>query len=574
MTRGGCLPIIKATITSKRSPDLIACLRKESKTMIYRRYFSEEFDEAGRLQAAKLEYPENFNFAYDVIEPLAERYPNKLAMLWRNDRGEERRLTFSDLHRLSNRAANVFRGWGLKKGDVLTVSLKTRYEYWYIALAAHKLGLLLSPVFHLLSEADLAYRLKVSGSKGVICVGEGETARRVQAAARETGIDRLYTVGGCIPGFSDFAQEVERASEDWVRAETLAHEPILLYFTSGTTGVPKGVLHDHAFTLGALMGARYMQDNGPDSLHFATGNTAWEVICGTKFYGQWLCESCLFVYDYDRFHADEVLAQLAQAGVTSMMAQPTVYRQMTDEGMDRYDLSSIRCFAVGGEKLTRDLADAVHRQTGQVLYEGYAQSEAGLIAANSKNMGRKENSVGKILPKYHVEILKEDGTFAKAGEQGELVLVAEGGRRPAGLLLGYFQDPEATAKLWDGNLFHTKDIAWKDEEGFLFYLGRSDGLIKTKGYRVSPVEIENALSHHPAVYECLVTGEEDRDLGQRICAYVRLAEGYAPSKALEEELLRFHNEDCSAYKKIRSLAFVTEIKRNANGKIIRDQFGT
>ncbi|MBP1758895.1 MAG: acetyl-CoA synthetase [Firmicutes bacterium] len=540
--------------------------------MFYHRFFRESFDEKGVLQGAQLHYPPDYNFAYDVMDVLGEEQPSKLAMLWRSETGQARRLTFGDFRRLSSQAANVLKGLGFSKGDILTVSLRTHYAYWVIALAAHKLGLILSPVYHLLSEEELYDRLVRSGSKGLIVIGEGDTPRRARLAAERAGIDTLYTVGGLAEGFADFEATMATQSDAFPRVDTRADEAMLLYFTSGTTREPKGVLHDHAFTLSALLGARYMQDIGPDSLHFATGNTAWEVVCGTKFYGAWLCEGALFVYDYERFHGDQVLRQLEEAKVTSIMAQPTVYRQMTDAGMDRYDLSSVRSMAVGGEKLTRDLADTVFAQTGHVLYEGYAQSESGLIAAASRNAGRKCGSVGRILPKYRVEIRREDGSFAGPHEHGEIVLVAEDGRRPVGLLMGYFQDAEATENLWDGDIFHTGDLGWRDEEDFLYYLGRSDGLIKTKGYRVSPLEIENALGQHPAVYECLVVGEEDRDLGQRICAYVHLGEGYTPGEELKAEIMAFYNDTCTGFKKIRAMTFVPELRRNANGKLMRNQF--
>ena len=315
-----------------------------------------------------------------------------------------------------------------------------------------------------------------------------------------------------------------------------------------------------------------MQDVHKGSRHFATGDTGWEVVSGTKFYGQWLLQGTLLVYDYDRFPPEQVLAFLAEAKATSIMAQPSVYRLLTQVGMDRYDLSSITNYAVGGEKLLPDLAQTVTQQTGHVLYEGYAQSEAGLIASASQVMGRKEGSVGKILPKYHVEILREDGTFAPPGEQGEIILVADGGRHPQGLMMGYLDDEEANRRLWDGDYFHTGDLATRDADGFLYYLGRSDGIIKTKGYRVSPVEIEEALSRHPAVAECLATGEPDPDLGQKVKVYVTLAPGYAPSPALREALMAFHNEACVGFKKIRDLAFVPALAHNANGKLIRGQF--
>jgi acetyl-CoA synthetase len=315
-----------------------------------------------------------------------------------------------------------------------------------------------------------------------------------------------------------------------------------------------------------------MQDVHMGSRHFATGDTGWEVVSGTKFYGQWLHMGTLLVFDYDRFPPAQVLAFLAENKVTGIMAQPTVYRMMLDVGMDRYDLSSLSNCAVGGEKLQSDVAQRVMDQIGQPLYEGYAQSETGLIAAVSKNMGRKEGAVGKVMPKYHVEILAEDGTFAPVGQEGEIVIVADNGRRPEGVLMGYLNDPEATATLWDGNIFHAGDLAVMDEEGYLFYRGRADGIIKTKGYRVSPMELEEILSHHPAVYESLVVGVPDKDLGQKVTAYVRLAEGYEPSDAMAEEIMSFHNGRCAGFKKLRALHFTGPLARNANGKIIRNQF--
>jgi acetyl-CoA synthetase len=285
-----------------------------------------------------------------------------------------------------------------------------------------------------------------------------------------------------------------------------------------------------------------------------------------------MCLGTVLVYDYDRFPPEKVLDCLAQEKATGVMAQPTVYRQLTDVGMDKYDLSSITNYAVGGEKLPPDLAQIVLQQTGHRLYEGYAQSETGLIAALSKRLGRKEGSVGKILPKYPVALRKEDGTFAVPGEEGEIVIVAQEGRAPLGVLVGYLGDEEATRNLWDGNLFHTGDLAVADEEGYLFYRGRADGIIKTKGYRVSPVELEERLAQHPAVRECLVWGQPDRDLGQRVTAYVVPNGGYVPGEELAQELLEYHNSRCAGFKKIREIHFVEGLKRNANGKVVRGQF--
>ena len=535
------------------------------------RYITETFDDRGRLVSCAYHYPDNFNYGYDVLDRIAACYPDKLAMVWRNDKGAEKRLTFGQVAALSNRAANLFRSRGLGRGDVLLAVLRCHWEYWVAAVAAHKLGLVLAPVYWRLTEEDLAYRMTKAGAKAVLTCADGETPRNVAAAAQRAGVALRFALGD-LPGFEDFDALLDTQPDTLDRAETAARDPMLLYFTSGTTGEPKGVLHDHLYALGNHFGARYMQDIHDGSLHFATGDTGWEIVSGTKFYGQWMNLGALLVLDYDRFPARLALELLAETRATGVMAQPTVYRQWTDIGMDNFDLSSVTNYAIGGEKLPPDLPPRIAAQTGQPVYEGYAQSETNLVAANSKNMGRKEGSVGKVLPKYHVEILREDGTFAPPGEQGEIVIVADGGQRPPGIMMGYLNDPEADATLWDGTVFRTGDLAVMDADGFLFFRGRSDGMIKTKGYRVSPVELEDILSRHPAVRECLVCGQPDRDLGERITAYVVPAPGYEGGEALRGELMAFHNERCAGFKKLRELHFVDKLARNANGKVLRGQF--
>lgn len=533
-------------------------------------YYREERDPQGHILAGRFHYPENFNYAYDIADVLGEETPNKLAMLWRDDQGAELSLTFGQIKTLSNQGANVLAAAGFVRGDVLLVSLRSFWEFWIIALAAHKLGVILAPVYHRLTSGELVQRMTLAQPKGVICIREPVTLTAMAQAAAECKVPLRFTLRGSEAGFADFSALLNAAPTAWTRRETRVEDPMLLYFTSGTSGTPKGVLHDFAAPLSHIPSARYMQHGGPDSLHFATGDTGWEVVCGTKFYGQWAWGVCLYVYDFARFDPQRVLELLSRDKVTSIMAQPTVYRQFTDVGMDRYDLSAVENFAVGGEKLTSDLAELVRRQTGQVLYEGYAQSEAGLIAANSQRLGRKEGSVGKPLPKFHVALLGEDGTLVPNGQPGEIVLVAgEDGRKPVGLLMGYYRDEAASAALWDGQYFHTGDLAWQDEDGYLFYLGRADGVIKTKGYRVSPVEIEENLSRHPAVYECLVIGLPHRDLGQEVTALVRLEVGLVPGEALGWQLMDFHNQTAAGYKKIRQLYFVADLPRNANGKLLR-----
>ena len=540
----------------------------------YNRFIQETFDSNGVIQTCSYVYEDNFNYGYDVIDAVADLCPDKKAMLWRNDRGEGRDLTFRELSDLSTRTANLLSARGLQKGDTLMAVLRTHWEYWVAAIAAHKLGLLFSPVYYRLTAEDIRYRMETASAKAVITCRDGEADRHVLAAAEQAGVTLRFSIDGAAPGFEDFHACIQDQPAAMERVQTHCKEPMLVYFTSGTTGQPKAVLHNHLYALGNHCGARYMQDVSENSIHFATGDTGWEVVGGTKFYGQWLNLGCLLVIDYDRFPPELVLEILSREKATGIFLQPTAYRMLTDVGMDKYDLSSVTNCAVGGEKLQDDLAQTVLKQTGHVLYEGYAQSETNLIAAASKNMGRKEGSVGCVLPKYHVELLKEDGTFADIGEEGEIVIVADNGQRPIGIMMGYLNDDEANRRLWDGNLFRTGDLAVMDQDKFLFFRGRSDGIIKTKGYRVSPMEIENALTLHPAVRECLAVGVPDRDIGQRVKVYVVTEEGYTPGEALEQELLAFHNDNCAGFKKIRELAFVPTLARNSNGKIIRSQFKT
>lgn len=538
---------------------------------LYTRYIQETFGPDGQVTDWHYQYEDNFNYAYDIIDVLAQETPTKLAMLWRNDRGAETKLTLEDLSVMSSRMANLFRSHGLKRGDVILTALRSHWSWWIVALAAHKLGAVLAPCYYLLTEQDFLYRMTKAKVRCVVTCRENGADQRVFAAAEQAGVPVRFALGGG-SGYLDLLGNMDKQPGVLGRMKTSVQDPLLLYFTSGTTGQPKGVLHSGTFPLANYWGAKYMQDVHPGSLHFATGDTGWEVVCGTKFYGQWMLGGTLLVYDYDRFPPAKVLAMLEETKATGMMAQPTVYRMLTQVGMDKYDLSSITNYAVGGEKLSPDLVNVVRAQTGQPLYEGYAQSETNLIAAASKAFGRREGSMGKILPKYHVEIKREDGTFAPPGEVGEIVLVADGGRRPEGLMVGYLDDEEATRRLWDGDLFHTCDLATRDADGFLFYRGRTDAIIKTKGYRVSPVEIENALSLHPAVAECLAVGEPDPDIGQRVKVYVHLNEGYTSGQALRDELLAFHNDACAGFKKIREMEFVGSLRRNPNGKVLRGQF--
>ena len=520
------------------------------------RYVRETFDENGLLKHLDIDCPDDFNFGYDIVDDIAVNDPQRLAMVWEHENGECRKFTFADIKRLSDKTCNYLSSKGIGKGDFVMLVLKHSYQFWFICVALHKMGAIAVPATFMLKPHDIEYRIDAAGLKAAIVTDDDDIVESFEGAGNIDKLACRFIVNGHRDGWLDFDREMEECSEVWERVPTKSTDRFLMYFTSGTSGNPKMAVHDYSYPLGHILLAKHWQQVEPDGLHWTVADTGWAKNAWGKFYGQWLLQGTLLVYDYDRFPPEQVLAFLAEAKATSIMAQPSVYRLLTQVGMDRYDLSSITNYAVGGEKLLPDLAQTVTQQTGHVLYEGYAQSEAGLIASASQVMGRKEGSVGKILPKYHVEIL----------------LVADGGRHPQGLMMGYLDDEEANRRLWDGDYFHTGDLATRDADGFLYYLGRSDGIIKTKGYRVSPVEIEEALSRHPAVAECLATGEPDPDLGQKVKVYVTLAPGYAPSPALREALMAFHNEACAGFKKIRDLAFVPALAHNANGKLIRGQF--
>lgn len=533
---------------------------------IYQKFCTEQFDHLGRLTDIQFHYPDNFNFGYDVVDAIAAQTPGKRALVWCNAEGDERTFTFGDISRLSDRAANVLREAGIRRGDHVMVCLKRHYEYWYTAVALQKLGAVLIPVTHMLTVKDLLYRMGCIPIRGIICTPTGGVAARMaEAAAEKAPGCRLWTVRKDIPGFENLSRAVEAASQVLPRQQTQVTDPMLLYFTSGTTGNPKGVIHDFSYPLAHIVTAKYWHQVQEDGLHFTVAETGWAKASWGKIYGQWLAGSAVMVYDFDNFDPKQLCTIINTYGVTSFCAPPTVYRYLTRKGIP--DMPTLRHASTAGETLNPEISRRFTQRTGLPLTEGYGQTETTLLLGNLKGSENVVGSLGRPSPQYHVEIQDPDGTRTPVGEIGEIVVVPRDGKRPIGLFVNYLNDPQRYQRVWKDGVYHTGDTGYMDEHGNFFFHGRSDDLIKTGGFRVGPSEVENVIMEHPAVLECAVVGVPDPLRGQAIKAYVILVPGTEASKDMEKELRDFSNARMAEYKWIRMIEFVDAIPKTISGKI-------
>lgn len=540
--------------------------------LLYSNFCRETLDQTGIPTQFSLKYPENFNFGYDVVDVLGRENPDGLAVMWCNTDGEEKRLTYRDIMELSNRAANAFAAQGIRKGDRVLVILKRNWEYWYVAPALHKLGAVMIPATHLLTVEDLVYR-----------IGKGEITAAVATPERDTVHDLLLAQQRCpelhtifvprksIEGCIQLEKAMEAASPVLERVETKVTDPMMIYFTSGTTGYPKAVTHNHTYPLSHIITARYWHGVVESGLHLTVAETGWAKASWGKLYGQWLCGSGVMVYDFDVFSPGKLLRVMEKYRVTTFCAPPTVYRYFVKRGMDRYDLSALQHLSTAGESLSAPIFRQVEQQTGLHLMEGFGQTETALILANFQGRASKPGSMGKPSPMYQVQLQKEDGSFAGVNEPGEVVVIPPEGGMKYGIFTGYCQDDTLYQAVWRDGVYHTGDTATVDEDGYYWYIGRVDDLIKTKGFRVGPFEVENVLMEHPAVLECAVIGVPDEDRGQAIKAVVSLAAGYEPSPELAKEIREFCNHHMASYKWIQILEFNNEMPKTISGKIRRTQ---
>ena len=537
---------------------------------LYSKFCDEVLDEAGVLQDFSLHYPDNYNFGYDVVDEMARLAPQQRAMVWCNPKGEHREFTFQDISRLSNQAAQVFRAHGVKAGDRVLVILKRNYEYWYVAPALHKLGAVIIPATHMLTVDDLTYRIRTAHITAAIGTPDGKTVDDLlQAQQICPELATIFAVRKSVPGTVDFTREMETAPDTLERMDTRAADPMLIYFTSGTTGYPKAVIHDHTYTLSHIVTARYWQDVQENGLHLTVAETGWGKASWGKIYGQWLCGCAVMVYDFDLFSPASLLRVMAQYQVTSFCAPPTVYRYFVKYGMNKVDLSALKHITTAGEALNPEVFRQVETQTGLKLMEGFGQTESVLMLANLAGTESRPGSMGKPTPLYQTAIVHEDGTPVAQGEVGELVVIPRTDRKQHGVFMGYCGDDSLYEYVWRGGVYHTGDTAWTDEDGYYWYVGRVDDLIKTRGFRVGPFEVENVLMEHPAVLECAVTGVPDEERGQINKATVVLAKGYEASKALAREITHFANGKMASYKWISILEFVEEMPKTISGKIRR-----
>ncbi len=533
---------------------------------IYKQYCNEIVDENGRLKKITLDYPDNFNFGYDVVDKIANEIPDKRALVWCNVEGEEHFFSFADIKKYSNQMANVFRNAGIGHGDRVMLILKRHYEYWFAAVALHKLGAVMIPATHMLTVSDFVYRIKSSKVKAIVCTTQNEVPDKITAALKEADMTaKLWCVQKDAEGFENLTKTMKAASAEFEREPTFATDPMMLYFTSGTTGYPKGVIHEHSYPLAHIVTAKYWQQAEDNGLHFTVAETGWAKASWGKMYGQWLVGSAVMVYDFDNFEPKQLCAVINRYGVTSFCAPPTVYRYLVRKGIP--DMPTLKHATTAGEMLAPEVFRKFTERTGLPLCEGYGQTETTLLMANLKGHEAVEGSMGTPSPFYNIELRGKNGLPVRVGEIGEVVIVPEKEGKQPGVFTAYLDNEEQYRYVWRDGVYHTGDAAYMDENGRYWFHGRFDDIIKTGGFRVGPYEVENVLMEHPAVVECSVIGVPDSLRGQAIKAVIVLGAGYEPSQELELEIKNFCNQKLAEYKWIRLIEFANEMPKTISGKI-------
>ncbi|MCI5655151.1 MAG: AMP-binding protein [Candidatus Pseudoruminococcus sp.] len=536
-----------------------------------------EFDSYEDFKANyKVNIPEDFNFGFDVVDAWAEADENKKALVWCNDHGEEKTFTFSDISRLSNKTANYFRSLGIKKGDVVMMILRRRWEYWICATALHKVGAILIPGSLQLTKKDIVYRGNSAEVKAIICINDDFVINQVEASEKEIPtLENKIVVGEPRDGWRFFEDEIEPFSDKFPRPTgdqaTNWNDIMLVYFTSGTTGMPKMVQHNFAHPLGHIVTAKYWQMVQEDKLHMSVSDSGWAKFGWGKIYGQWICGAVIFAYDMDKFIPAKLLEVISKYKITTFCAPPTMYRFMLQEDLKKYDLSSIQRCCTAGEPLNPEVIKKWQEYTGHFIYEGFGQSEGSVLLANFQWFEPRLGSTGKPSPIYDIHLVDKDGNDVKPGEEGSIVIMDVKNHPPVGLFTGYYKNPEMTEEKLLGKFYNTDDMASCDEDGYYCFIGRDDDVIKCSGYRIGPFEVESALLEHPSVVECAITGAPDPIRGQVVKATVVLAAGYTPSEELKKELQSHVKRVTAPYKYPRVIEFVDELPKTLGGKIKRGQ---
>jgi len=526
----------------------------------------------------KFKIPENFNFAFDIVDRYAKEDPEKIALVWCNDDGEEEIFTFKDMKKYSNKVANFFKSLGIKKGDAVMLTLKNRFEFWFSMMGLHKIGAVAIPATHMLKIKDMIYRIKSANVKMILSVDEADLIKDFDISEKELGINlKKIFVGDNtgekqVEGWLNFTKELKTMSEDFKKPTgdeaNTNEDPLLIYFSSGTTGQPKMVKHNYIYPIGHIITAKYWHNVTEDGLHHTSADTGWAKTSWGSLYGQWIAGTSLFIYDYDRFDALNLLEKVKNYKVNTFCAPPTIYRFLIKEDLSDYDFSSWTYATTAGEPLNPEVYNKFHEISGLKIREGFGQSETVAIVANFLWMDPKPGSMGKPAPTYNIELLDSEDNIAEIGEEGEITINVKNGS-PPGLFEEYYKDGEKTKESWYDNHYHSGDTAWKDEDDYLWFIGRTDDIIKSSGYRIGPFEVESALISHPSVLECAITGYPDPIRGQVVKSTIVLAKGYEPCEELKKEIQDHVKNVTAPYKYPRVVEFVDELPKTISGKIKR-----
>ena len=543
-----------------------------SRKLICEKFVECKEDENGVLQSVEFKNTDSFNFGFDVVDAIAEKYPEKLAMIHLDKNKVERRFTFLDIKKQSARCANYFLSLGIKKGDKVMLVLKRHYQFWFAMIALHKIGAIAIPATYQLREHDFIYRFNAAGVSAIVCTSDGDCAEIVDKVQSECPTLNLKVlVGGQREGWRDFDSEYGLFKSSFRRTPDTpsGDEPALMFFSSGTTGNPKMVEHKHTYGLGHFLTARYWHNCEPDGLHFTISDTGWGKSLWGKLYGQWMCEGAVFVYDFERFQAHDLLPLFAQYQITTFCAPPTMLRMMIKEDLSKYDFSSVRHMTTAGEALNPEVAMQFKKATGLEIMEGFGQTETTLTVGNFRGTKVKLGSMGKPSPQYKVKIVDPDGVEVAPGETGEIVIDIRDGA-PVGLFTEYYRDKEKTEEVMHDGYYHTGDTAWRDEDGYFFYVGRVDDIIKSSGYRIGPFEVESVIMELPYVLECGVSACPDPVRGQVVKASIVLTKGTEPTEELKKEIQNYVKAHTAPYKYPRVVVFRDELPKTISGKIRRN----
>ena len=544
-----------------------------TRPLLCEKFITAQEDENGALVDVHYSNEEKYNFAFDTVDEIARRQPEKLAMLHVANDMTERRFTFKDMKDASSQSANYFKSLGVKRGDRVMLVLKRHYQFWFAMLGLHKLGAIAIPATNQLVEHDFTYRFKAAGVSAILCTADGDTARQVELAEDASGMKLTkILVGGQREGWHDFDSEYSLFSRRFVRTEDApcGSDPMLMLFTSGTTGYPKMALHSYKYALGHYVTAKYWHLCEQDGLHFTISETGWGKALWGKLYGQWLCEGAVFTYDFDRFDSAKILPMFAKYGITTFCAPPTMYRMLIKQDLSNYDLTSIHHATTAGEALNPEVFYQFEKATGLRIAEGFGQTEMTLGIANLLGTQLKPGAMGKPVPGYGIDLVDADGKSVADGVNGEIVIRTEP-RCACGVFLGYYLNDEATESAWHDGMYHTGDLAWRDEDGYYWYVGRADDVIKSSGYRIGPFEIESTIMELPYVLECGVCAAPDEVRGQVVKACIVLVNGVEGTEELKRDIQNYVKQHTAPYKYPRIVEFRKELPKTISGKIMRNK---